>query len=274
MNDAYGYYETELLQHDVLTAAEEARLIARAQQGDQAALDCLIRHNQRLVTKTARRFQPFAGNMELLDLIQYGNMGMIEAIKRFDLSRGLRLSTYALYWIKVYIRRYGLYEGCGVRIGHGQLGTQVRIRKATTELICEGKLPTAENVAKKLGLTVATVTDLMPERTQVKSLDEIINAKAIDAGDRYEIAIPDKDAPRPEDLADESYDLHRMLAAMRDLPERQRFVIQAHYGIGQSPTTYEEIGTALSLSRERVRQICEAGLKRLRIALTLRGKED
>lgn len=255
-------YKTDCMHHSILGPEDERSLLRRAQDGDRAAVDALVRFNQRLIIKIAQRFVNLNGDQELLDLIQWGNIGLLTAIERFDLSRGLRFSTYAKPWIKAYIRRYSLYAGSTLRLSYAELENQIKIRSAIAQLYQRNKsAPKAEEVAHLAGLPLQKVRRLM-----------ITDCKSLDACDDEDTPLHERlaaTAPEPPEMYEEANSLSYLEEVVKSLPPRDRYVITHYYGLGGvKRLTLREIGSALGVSRERARQIEARVLKRLRGSLT------
>lgn len=263
MNAADCYFD-ECAEHELLTPDEERSLLVKSQNGDQQALDELVAKNQRLVVKIARRYETYGGDQELMDLIQYGNMGMMEAIRRFDTSRVFRFSTYAVPWIRSYVRRYALVRGNRVSMSYAQSENRVKVSYAIGELIkANEREPTSAEVAEFSGLPLSEAAEIMGMFTRpVVSLDDIHPNGPGRTSDEC-LNLPNTD-DTPEERGEVSSTVHLLRAHVGQLPEREKFIIIHHYGIdGAETLTLDEIGHELGISRTRVRQIEEEAIKRL-----------
>lgn len=263
MNAADCYFD-ECADHELLSPDEERSLLVKAQNGDQQALDELVAKNQRLVVKIARRYETYGGDQELMDLIQYGNMGMMEAIRRFDTMRIYRFSTYAVPWIRSYVRRYALVRGNRVSLSYAQSENRVKVSYAVGELIkAHEREPTSAEVAEFSGLPLSEAAEIMGMFTRpVISLDEIQPDGPGRTSDEY-LNLPNLD-DTPEEHGEVSSTIQLLRAHVDLLPDREKFIITHHYGIDSAEVlTLDEIGHELGISRTRVRQIEEDAIKKL-----------
>lgn len=262
MNAADCYFDE--CAHELLSPDEERSLLVKAQNGDQQALDDLVAKNQRLVLKIARRYETYGGDQELLDLIQYGNIGLLTAIRRFDTSRKYRFSTYAVPWIKSYVRRYALVRGNRVSLSYTQSENRVKVSYAVGELIkTHEREPTSAEVAEFSGLPLSEAAEIMGMFTRpVVSLDDI---RLNGPGRTFDECLNLPNAyDAPEERGEASSTVNLLRAHVSQLPEREKYIIDHHYGIdGAEVLTLDEIGHDLGISRTRVRQIEEEAIKKL-----------
>lgn len=259
MNAADCYFE-ECAEHKLLSPDEEKNLLIKAKSGDQQALDELVSKNQRLVLKIARRYETYGGDQELMDLIQYGNMGMMEAIRQFDIGRKHRFSTYAVHWIRAYVRRYALVRGNRVSLSYTQSENRVKVGYAVGELLkTNEREPTSAEVAEFSGLSLEVSAEIMGMINRpVISLDDI------QAGIGDEIIDLRNTDDTPEEQGETLSTAMLLRAHVGQLPAREQYIICHHYGIdGTEILTLDEIGRELGLSRTRVRQIEEEAIKKL-----------
>jgi RNA polymerase primary sigma factor len=244
----------------LLTPEEETSLAWRARQGDEDAREALIKGNLRLVVKIARDYENLG--VPLLDLIAEGNVGLMRAVERFDPSRGAKLSVYSSFWIKQSIRRALGNQSRTVRVPihiHGKLFKLDRTTRRLHELL--GRAPTDAEVAHELGLPPDRIAKLRRATLSFSSLDAPIGE---DQQTSLADTVPDEQAGTPYDhlAGDAMRELLREF--LSDLTEREVYVLRLRYGLdGTEELTLDEVGSRLNLTRERVRQIQAAALKKL-----------
>ena len=254
----------------LLTAEEEVKYGRLARKGDEAARKKMIESNLRLVVKIARRY--YNRGMEFSDLIEEGNLGLLRAVEKFDPERGFRFSTYATWWIRQTIERAIMNQTRTIRLPIHVL------RELNSCLITAKQLmktqdhePTHQEIATALDRSLEDVKSMMELNEHMVSLDmQIANDNSI--GKPLVEAIADKSNVDPEDaLANEH--LHSSLEeCLNELNEKQREVLCRRFGLGGfDRQTLEEVGKAVGLTRERVRQIQMTALKALREILAKRG---
>jgi RNA polymerase primary sigma factor len=245
--------------HRLLTAAEERRLARRIERGDMAAKDEMIACNLRLVCSVARRYR--GRGVALEDLVQDGTVGLVRAVEKFDHRRGLKFSTYAVWWI-----RRALMEALGgartIRIPASARQQMAAIHRAETELRRLGPdAPTNDAIARRAGLSVRTVRALRAAPRVSASLDEPVGDDATPLGE----LIADS-AGRDVWQRTEDHEARRQLWSMLGLlPERHREVLLRRYGLrGDHAQTHEEIAAWLGVGEERSRQLERQALHWLR----------
>lgn len=243
-----------------LGGAERQRLQEVAAAG-QAARARLINSNLRLVVSVARRYQNHG--LSLLDLVQEGSLGLMRAVDKFDPGRGLKFSTYATYWIRQSVGRAIADHGRTVRlpVHLGERLSQVaRVRQRLIQML--DRDPTHAEVAQEMGLSSEQVARAEQAAMATYSLDEPQTDEANTA-----LADTLADSTQPSPLEQVSHQLLRadLAEALSHLTSRERRILELRYGLnGQNPLTLEQIGQALSLTRERVRQLESEALKKLR----------
>ncbi len=241
----------------LLKAEQERSLAHRIGQGDGVARRQMIESNLRLVVNVARGY--VGRGVPLLDLIEEGNLGLIRAVEKFDPSRGLRFSTYAVWWIREAVQRALVHQGRTVRVPAHVLREFAQVLKARRRFTAKhGCMPSIEELAQAVGKPASQVSDLFCVTDRISSLD----APVSDADDRALIEQLVVDAPAT--VADEGLGPH-VAGAIARLPTRQRYVLERRYGLDDHAVqTLAEIAEQMGITRERVRQIQSEGLKKLR----------
>ena len=256
-------YLQEIGRVDLVTADEEVMLAKRIREGDRAALERLTKANLRFVVSVSKQYQN--QGLSLPDLINEGNMGLIKAAERFDETRGFKFISYAVWWIRQSILQALAEQARIVRLPLNKIGTINRIKRAFSEL--EQKYerpPTAEELAEFLECSVNDIRQSLSNSGRHVSMDAQLVEGDDSSSSLYDVLTNDS-LPAPEDgLAVESLrkDIERSLST---LTSREGEVVRMYYGLnGKSPLTLEEIGERFDLTRERVRQIKEKAIRRLR----------
>ncbi len=254
-------YLADIGKEQMISAEEEVELARRIKAGDDEALNKLTTTNLRFVVSVAKQYQN--QGISLQDLINEGNVGLIKAAKRFDETRGFKFISYAVWWIRQSILQAIADQSRIVRLPLNQVGVINKIKKETARLEQELKrLPTVEEIAEAIDLPVYKVSEIMKMNNHPQSIDSPISPN--EETRFVDIFVHSNDEDTDTILMQES-----LAAEIRDLlyglPEKEREVLRLFYGIGSSHEyTLDEIGDHLGLSRERVRQIKERALKRLR----------
>ncbi len=261
--DALSLYVKRAGRRALLTRQEEGRLARRIMEGDRQAWEELVIRNLRLVTSVARGY--VGRGLELTDLIQEGNLGLMRAAETFDAGFGTKFSTYATKWVKRYVIRAIYNKGALIRVPtHAVEEEQVMMSAHNALYNATGQNPTPEEVADFLDKGVEEVEGVLKFRKTIVSSD-------IPVGSDRESTIADLLADEEEAHAEEQAIASVMSASVRellaDLSERDRYVIERRYGLdGGTPGTLEEIGEEIGVTRQRVGTIQSGVLKRLRRA--------
>jgi RNA polymerase primary sigma factor len=260
--DALQAFLNRIGQYRLLRPAEELELSRRIEMGDLDAKDRMICANLRLVVSVARQYAPSAQGVPFLDLVQEGMLGLIRAVEKFDWRRGHRFSTYATWWIRQAVERARDGKGDTIRLPVNVVRKQRKVARAEATLTTAlDRPPTDDEVAAAAELSVEEVLAVRDIARAVASLDRRLGDDGDDA--TFGELLSD-DAPGPEDLAILSTRRDALLAALADLPARERTVVGLRYGLsGADPAPLREIGNRLGLTPERVRQIESAALSRL-----------
>ena len=254
-------YLKEIGQIDLVSPAEEAELARRIKQGDEEALLKLTRVNLRFVVSVAKKYQ--GQGLHLTDLINEGNYGLIKAAKRFDETRGFKFISYAVWWIRQAILQALAEQGRVVRLPLNRIGTISKIRKMSARLAQRHeRLPNLEELAVELGIDVEKVREAMQHTGRHLSMDAPFNE---DDDNSLLDVLPSNEGLAPDEpLLDESVKID-IEAALAMLHPREAEITRLYFGIGREhPLTLEEIGQRFGLTRERVRQIKEKALRKLR----------
>lgn len=256
-------YLAEIGKVPLLTPEEEVELAKRVKQGDQEALEKLIKANLRFVVSVAKQYQN--QGLSLGDLINEGNLGLIKAAKRFDETRGFKFISYAVWWIRQSILQALAEQSRIVRLPLNRVGALNKIGKVFSELEQEfEREPTAAELAEHLDISVAEVADTLKISGRHVSMDAPF---AQGEDNKLLDVLPDAQTPPPDHhLMEESLKIE-IERALSTLSEREAEVIRLYFGIGREHSlTLEEIGERFNLTRERVRQIKEKAIRRLRHA--------
>ena len=254
-------YLQEIGQIPLLKPAEEVDLAQRIKQGDQEALHKLTRANLRFVVSVAKKYQ--GQGLTLADLINEGNYGLIKAAQRFDETRGFKFISYAVWWIRQAILQALAEQSRVVRLPLNRIGTISKIRKIGSKLSQRHeRTATIEELADELEIDVEKVREAMQHTGRHLSMDAPFND---DDDNSLLDVLPDGDEIAPDEvLLGESLkiDIERALGGLH---EREAEITRLYFGIGREhPLTLEEIGQHFNLTRERVRQIKEKALRKLR----------
>ncbi|SDL99294.1 sigma-70 family RNA polymerase sigma factor [Kriegella aquimaris] len=254
-------YLQEIGKVDLITADEEVELAQRIKAGDQLALEKLTKANLRFVVSVAKQYQN--QGLTLPDLINEGNLGLIKAAQRFDETRGFKFISYAVWWIRQSILQALAEQSRIVRLPLNKIGSINKINKTFAFLEqAHERMPSAEEIAKELDMTVEDVKQSIKNSGRHVSMD----APLIDGEDSnlYDV-LRSGESPNPDrDLLHESLrtEIER---ALETLTPREADVIRLYFGLaGQHSMTLEEIGETFDLTRERVRQIKEKAIRRLK----------
>ncbi|WP_339723119.1 RNA polymerase sigma factor RpoS [uncultured Paraglaciecola sp.] len=266
--DATQLYLGEIGFSPLLSAEEEVYFSRRALKGDEASRKRMIVSNLRLVVKIARRYNN--RGLALLDLIEEGNLGLIRAVEKFDPERGFRFSTYATWWIRQTIERAIMNQTRTIRLPiHVVKELNVYLRAARELAQKLDHEPTAEEIAESLDRPVHDVTKMLRLNERITSVDTPIggeNDKVL-----LDVIADDRGHGPEEDLQDSDIKLN-IIKWLEDLNPKQREVLARRFGLlGYEPSTLENVGIEIGLTRERVRQIQVEALRRLRDMLGHKG---
>ncbi|MBP0902582.1 RNA polymerase sigma factor RpoD/SigA [Mariniflexile gromovii] len=254
-------YLQDISKIQLITADEEVELAQRIRQGDQKALDKLTTANLRFVVSVSKQYQN--QGLTLPDLINEGNAGLVKAAKRFDETRGFKFISYAVWWIRQAILQALAEQSRIVRLPLNKIGSINKINKAYSFLEqTHERPPSPEEIASNLDLTLSDVKQSMKISGRHVSMDAPL--KEGETSTLYDV-VNSNESPRPDmGLMKDSLNIE-INRALDMLSDKEAEVIRNYYGISNAqPMSLEEIGEAFGLTRERVRQIKEKGIRRLR----------
>jgi len=256
-------YLKEIGETALLTRRQEVSLAKRIREGDQAALERMTKANLRFVVSVAKQYQN--QGLSLADLINEGNIGLIKAAKRFDETRGFKFISYAVWWIRQAILQSLAEQSRIVRLPLNRVGTLHKIGKVSSSLQqVFGREPTADEIASKLELSAAEVSDTLKISNSHLSLDAPFSTS--EDNSLIDVLEDDMQPAPDESLLSDSL-RSEIEKALDSLTPREAEVINLYFGLHhEKALTLEEIGVRFSLTRERVRQIKEKAIRRLRHA--------
>ena len=262
-------YLREIGKTDLLTPEQEVELAERIKKGDPEARSHMIRANLRLVVKIAQDYANYG--LPLLDLISEGNIGLMKAVERFDPNKGGKLSTYAAWWIKQSIKRALANQSKTIRLPVHMVDKISKMRRVAMAMSEElGREPTDDELSEEIGIDRAKLSQLKVASMRPASLDAPISE---DDSTEFGEIVGDENAQTPFDLLSHK-NMHGQLDGLLTvLDERERKIIDARFGLnGQKARTLEEVGQEFGVTRERIRQLQNIALRKLRRAL--QKKED
>ena len=256
--DAMQLFLREAAKFPLLTAAEEVELAKRVEMGDDAARERMVNSNLRLVVSIARRYQN--QGIALLDLIQEGVLGLIRAVEKFDWRKGFKFSTYATWWIRQAVARAVANQARTIRLPVHVVDELARASRSERELRASlGRDPTDDEIAVKARMTTERLAELREVDRGMTSLDRPV-------GESGEATLGDllpSEGDEPWEDLDVSLRNEALSRALRELPDRDRKVLEMRFGLAGETYTLDRIGRELGVSRERVRQIERGALERL-----------
>ncbi len=258
---AIKLYLREIGQVKLLTPQEEIELAARIKKGDKKAREQMIKANLRLVVKIARDYEGIG--LPLLDLISEGNIGLMKAVERFDPAKGGKLSTYGSWWIKQSIKRALANQSKTIRLPVHLVDKISKMRRTSMRLQEElGREPTDEELAGELGITASRVAQMRMAAIRPASLDAPIGDE--DSNNFAEV-VQDESADTPYEQLEEKTVTRMLQEMVKTLDAREASILKARFGLDGGPEkTLEEVGQKFGVTRERVRQIQNIALKKLR----------
>jgi RNA polymerase primary sigma factor len=254
-------YLRDISAFPLITREQEVLLAKRIKQHDQEALDTLVRSNLRFVVSVAKKYQN--QGVSLSDLINEGNLGLIRAAHKFDETKGIKFISYAVWWIRQSILQALAEQSRIVRVPLNRAGTLHRIGKRASTLLQElGRQPTNTEIAHGLDITEDEVAKTMMISQVHLSLDAPLTPGE---DNRLLDYLPDNMNPTPDEITFEKALSEAIEESLSSLKERESKILRLYFGLdGEDPMTLEDIGTLLRITRERVRQIKEKALLKLR----------
>jgi RNA polymerase primary sigma factor len=267
----FQHYLRQIAQYPLLTPEQEITLAAKIKKGDMTAKEEMIRANLRLVVKIARDYANLG--LPLMDLISEGNIGLVKAVERFDPSKGGKLSTYGAWWIKQSIKRALANQGKTIRLPVHLVDKIAKIRRVGTSLSDElGREAKDDEIAEEIGMNASKVSRLKQAAIRPASLDAPVGDE--DSTEFGEL-VGDEAAVDPfENLSEKNLKVE-LGDLLGQLDDREKRIISARFGLeGSDPITLEEVGEKFGVTRERIRQLQNIALAKMRRALAKREKRN
>jgi RNA polymerase primary sigma factor len=257
-------YLREIAEVPLLTRQEEIELAKKIRKGDRKAYNHMVRANLRLVVKIAHDYAHLG--LPVQDLISEGNMGLMKAVTRFDPKRGVKLSTYAAWWIKQSIKRALANQSKTIRLPVHVVDKLSRIRRVSMRMTDEsGHEPTDEELSEEMGIPRQKITQLKTLSQRPSSLDAPVgDEEKASFGD----LVADELSLDPAEMLRDKALRNEVMEVLDELDERERAIVVARFGIdGSKPLTLEMIGKKFKVTRERIRQIQNMALRKMRLIL-------
>ena len=253
-------YLQEIGREELITVSEEVELAQRIKKGDREALDKLTRANLRFVVSVAKQYQN--QGLSLPDLINEGNLGLLRAAQKFDETRGFKFISYAVWWIRQSILQALAEQSRIVRLPLNQVGSLNKISKELSRFEQENeRRPSAEELAERLDIPVDKISDTL----KVSGRSISVDAPFVEGEDNSLLdVLPNDDSPSADASLNQESLSKEVDRALRQLYDRERDILKMFFGIGCPEMTLEEIGAKFDLTRERVRQIKEKAIRRLK----------
>ena len=258
-------YLQDIAKKEMVTAEEEVELTHKIKQGDEIALDRLVSANLRFVVSVAKQYQN--QGLTLSDLINEGNIGLIKAAKRFDETRGFKFISYAVWWIRQSILQALADQARVVRLPLNKIGTIGKLNKAMAKIEQDlGRTPTNDEIADVMDISLKDVKQAMRSSGKHVSMDAPLIAGDNSSSNMYDLLHNTEKQSPDNNIMKESLQ-QEIERSLNTLKHREASIIKLYYGLGGSAAlTLEEIGSIFELTRERVRQIKEKGIRRMRQA--------
>ncbi len=261
IDDPVRMYLKEIGKVDLLSAEEEIELAKRMEEGDEEAKKKMIEANLRLVVSIAKKYM--GNGMSFLDLIQEGNTGLMKAVEKFDYTKGYKFSTYATWWIRQAITRSIADQGRTIRVPVHMVEKINKLIKVSRQFLQEeGREPTDEEIAERMGISVEKVKNIKQTSQEPISLETPIGEEEDSSlGDFIE----DEDSTSPDSAVSDLLLKEQLEEVLDTLKDREKRILKLRYGLEDGrPRTLKEIGKEFDLSRERIRQIEAKALRRLK----------
>ena len=260
---ALDKYLNDISKIDLLKPEEEIKLAERIKEGDEEALEILTRSNLRFVVSVAKQYQNHG--LSLSDLINEGNVGLMKAAKRFDPTKGFKFISYAVWWIRQSILQAIVEYSRLVRLPLNKVNLYSKVKEARQSFIQEfEREPSTAEIADLLGVTEKEVEDILENGERHLSLDAPLGSDEESSGTMLDLYVEEEEDSPDLGIMKESLK-NELNSGLSTLSPREMDILKLYYGIGESKSlTLEEIGNRFGLTRERVRQIKERALRRLR----------
>lgn len=259
---SFGRYLTEISKYDVLTPEQEVALFRRVNQGDQLAKAKLIRHNLRFVVSVAKQYH--SPGLWLGDLVNEGNIGLVKAVDRFDISKGFKFISYAVWWIRQAILQAIGDKSRKIRLPLNQQGARVKVEREKLEFLqIHERLPSEAELAESTGLSTDRIDHLDRYSGECRSYDAQIKA----GEDKSLVTLlADRNIPAPDhELVIDETHKKQVKWLIGTLSPKEASVLRMLFGLnGKTPLTLGTVGEILDISKERVRQIKQSALRKLR----------
>jgi len=269
IDNGFQVYLREIAQYPLLTPDDEVRLARRIKRGDAKARAEMIRSNLRLVVKIARDYANLG--LPLMDLISEGNIGLMKAVERFDPKKGGKLSTYAAWWIKQSIKRALANQSKTIRLPVHLVDKISKMRRVAMQMSEDlGREPSDDELAEEIGMSSAKVSMLKSAAIRPASLDAPIGE---DDSTEFGEIVGDMEAQDPFELLRDKNLREEVDDLLAVLDDRERRIILARFGLdGKKARTLEEVGQNFGVTRERIRQLQNIALRKMRKALSKKEK--
>ena len=261
-------YLKEVSQYPLISSQREIELAALIKKGDKQAVAELVRSNLRLVVKIAREYANLG--LPLLDLISEGNIGLVKAVSRFDPAKGGKMSTYGAWWIKQSIKRALANQSKTIRLPVHLVDKIAKIRRVSDSMSeALGREATNDEIAEEIGMKVSKIAEIKLAACRPTSLDAPVSD---DNGMEFSETISDELAFNPFDELREKDTYDQLHEVLEQLDERERSILSNRFGLhGGEPITLEEVGAKMGVTRERIRQLQNNALAKMKRAFN--GKE-
>lgn len=263
-NEQVEKYLSEIAKNELLTAEQEADLAKRIRLDDSDALEILVKANLRFVVSVAKQYQN--QGLPLSDLINEGNLGLIRAARKFDETRGFKFISYAVWWIRQAMMQAIVEQSRIIRLPVSKIGAYSKITKAFQKFEQEfQREPDVEELMEMLGMTKDEIEAYFRVNTVTLSTDSVIGSSDDEGSTSLKDMLYDKDDASAEDQLMQKTVENEITQMLQGLTEREAEIIACYFGLnGKTPMTLEEIGQEYNLTRERVRQIKERCIQRLK----------
>ncbi|MBS1612979.1 MAG: RNA polymerase sigma factor RpoD/SigA [Bacteroidetes bacterium] len=263
-NEQVEKYLGEIAKNELLTAEQEAELAKRIRLDDSDALEILVKANLRFVVSVAKQYQN--QGLPLSDLINEGNLGLIRAARKFDETRGFKFISYAVWWIRQAMMQAIVEQSRIIRLPVSKIGAYSKITKAFQKFEQEfQREPDVEELMEMLGMTKDEIEAYFRVNTVTLSTDQVIGSSEDEGSTSLKDMLYDKEDASAEDQLMQKTVENEITQMLQGLSEREAEIIACYFGLnGKTPMTLEEIGQEYNLTRERVRQIKERCIQRLK----------